>query len=244
MSLVHNEFESKPEIILITYDEVIKSPYPFLLNKINKKLSFFYKEYLDIDKFNGLDMKNLVRFCIQRTDKHLFRYLSKIDFDVETSLKQLLDRYFEVYEESPLLEIGESLILLLSQKFTKKVYIHTEVYDIRVHMDIQNTYKDMERVVYVAGDFGDVLDKIEEDITSYFINDLDYLDTIVEKGKAEYTNIMLANYAYNYILGEDGELEYRLDVEKLLDGIVCKFATFSPVHLTEEHFSQVELDKA
>lgn len=236
---MHNEFEGKPEIIFITYDEVIKSPYPFLLNEINTSLQGVYDTFLDLSEVKGRDMGNLLRLCTQRTDRNLFEYLAKREFDYATALKELKDRYFEVYDKSPLLTMGTSLQMLLTQKFTEKVYIYTEEYDIRVHLDIQNTYKDMKRVNYVTGDFGKVLDKLEG-ITSYILNDLDYIIDILNKDKAEYTNILLASYGYNYVLDEDNDsLDLRIDVEHLIKDRICKFGTFIPAEFTHQDFSQV-----
>lgn len=241
MSLMQNPFDGKDEVIFITYDDVIKTPFPFLLNKINEKLSSFYEPFLDLDKIKGLDMNNLNRLCVQRTDKQIFRFLAKTDFDVDGSLKELHERYFEVYEESPLLATGHSLIRLLSQKFTKKVYIHTDVYDMRVHLDIQNTYNDMDRVNYVTGDLDSVLKELEG-ITTYMVADMDHVVKILrsDKEKLQYINILMAQYGYNYIFNDStNELEYRLDVEKLIGENICKFATFMPIQFKDEHFSQV-----
>jgi len=237
---MHNEFDAKAEILFITYDEIIKSPYPYLLNKIDTELSPYYESFIDVEKFKGLDMNNLLRFCTQRTDKHLFRYLSKVDFDVDGALKELKDRYYEVYKDSPLLSMGDSIKMLLTQKFTEKIYIYTDIYDIRVHLDIQTMFGDMQRVNYVSGNIQKVLNKLEG-ITTFVINDLDYLFDIVESGKTEYVNIMLASYAYNYIYNEDTkELELRVDVESMLKDKICKFATFIPAEFKREHFSQLK----
>jgi hypothetical protein len=236
---MHNEFEGRSETVLVTYDDVIKTPYPFLLNKIDTKLRSFYEAFLDVDKFKGLDMNNLLRLCVQRTDRHLFRYLAKTDFDFDGALKELQDRYFEIYEQSPLLAMGDGIQMMLTQKFTNKIYIYTEVYDIRVHLDIQKTFNDMERVNYITGDFPSVLNKLDG-ITSYIVNDLDYVIDIINSGKTEFTNIMLAQYGYNYALDDDTQtLEFRMNLSDLIGDRVCKLGTFMPVNFTEKHFSQL-----
>jgi hypothetical protein len=239
MSLVHNKFEVRPEIIFINYDEIIKSPYPYLLNKIDTTLRQFYEPFLDVDKFKGLNLDNLLRFCTQRTDKQLFRYLSKVDFDVDGALKELKDRYMDLYDKSPLLSMGESIKMLLTQKFTEKIYIYSEIYDRRIHLDIQTLYNDMERVNYVCGNFKEVIQSLDG-ITSYIVNDIDYIHDIFEAKKADYTHIMLASYAYNYAMNEDeSDLEFRIDLKDLTKDIVCKIASFTPVDFEEKHFSQL-----
>jgi hypothetical protein len=239
MTLMHNKFEERPEVLLITYEDIIKCPYPFLLNKIDTKLSPYYESFLDLEKFKGMDMDNLLRLCIQRSDIDIFKFLAKEEFDTAGALKDLKDRYFEIYKDSPLLKIGNSLGMMLSQKFTEKIYIYSEVYDIRIHLDVQENFPDMERVNYVSGNFEAVLDKLEG-ITTFIVNDIDYIVDIINKEKAEYANIMLASYGYNYFYNDDtNAMDLRCDVEKIIGDRVCKFATFIPVDLSEKHFSQL-----
>lgn len=244
MTLMHNKFEEQPEVIFITYEDVIKSPYPFILNKIDTELKSYYEPYLDLDKFSGLDMDNLLRLCVQRTDPNILRFFQKIDFDANGALAEIKNRYFEMYEKSELLKIGYSLDMVMPQKFCEKIYIYTPVYDIRVHLDIQRNFNDMKLVNYVSGDFDKVLDKLGDEITTYIVNDLDYVVHILEKDKANYTNIMLASYGYNYIYDEEEDkLDFRLDIQGLLENAICKFATFIPVDFTERHFSQLRKPK-
>jgi hypothetical protein len=239
MSLFHNEFDARPEIIFITYEDVIKSPYPYLLNKINTDLSDYYKDFIDLDKIKGLDMFNLTRLCVQRTEKNILRYLAKTEFDYDGALGDLKNHYFTIYKDSPLLSIGESLNMVIPQKFTKNVYIYTEKYDVRIHLDIMENFKDMDKVKYVSGSFAKALEKLEG-ITTFILNDLDYVIDILNAGKEEYTNIMIASYGYNYIYNEDDDvLELRLDLDQLLKGKICKYATFMPVNLDRKHFSQI-----
>jgi hypothetical protein len=241
MSLVHNEYETRPEVVFITYEDVIKTPYPFLLNKIDTRLREFYEPFIDVDKFKGLDMNNLLRLCTQRNDRNVFRWLAKKDFDIDGSLKELKDRYFELYKDSELLKIGESVKLMLTQKFTKKIYIYSEVYDIRIHLDIQESFQDMKRVNYITGDFEKVLDKVEG-VTSFIVSDFDYVYDIIQKEKADYTNILLGNYGYNFIFNEDtNAMEFRLDHKKLIGDRVCKFSTFIPAEFKSKHFTQLEV---
>lgn len=240
MSIMHNPFEGRDEIIFITYDEVIRSPYPFLLDKINTDFREIYQSFLKTEMFERYDIKQLLGFCSKRTDKDLFKYLSRFEFDYDTSLRDLKSRYIELYDESELLKIGESLFLLLTQKFTKKVYIYTEDYDIRVHLDIQKTYNDMERVSYIYGDFKEAL-QLAEGVTNFIINDLDYLIDIIDSGKADYTTIMLASYGYNFVYNEDKEdIELRIKPEDFIGDIPCKFTTFIPHDYSEDHFRGVE----
>jgi hypothetical protein len=239
MTLMQNPFEGRPEIIFMCYEDVIKSPYPFLLNEINTKLSQYYESFLDLDKIKGKDLFNLSRLCVQRSKPNILEYLAKTEFDYVKALKDLKDRYFKVYADSELLAMGKNMDILLAQKFTKKIYLYTEIYDIRIHLDIQETFKDMQRVTYVTGSFKNVINKIEG-ITSYILNDLDYAYQIIKEGKEEYTDIMVANYGYNYFVDDDSqELELRLNMQSLIKDSICKFGTFTPLAMDERHFTQI-----
>jgi hypothetical protein len=241
MVLMQNEFEGKPEIIFMDYEGVVKSPYPFLLNKINTELAPYYESFLDMNKIKGLDIYNLTRIAVQRTDKNILRYLAKSDFDCDQALKDLKNRYLNLYEESELLSMGGNMDILLAQKFTKKIYLYTEEYDIRIHMDIQNIFHDMQRVTYVSGNIEKVLEKLEG-ITSYMVGDIDHVYHIIKSGKADYTNIMLANYGYNYYMDDDTKkIDLCLDIKELTKDVICKFGTFTPANLTEKHFSRLQI---
>jgi hypothetical protein len=240
--LQHNDFEMRPERIFITYNEVIRNPYVYLFNKIDTKLRDFYKDFIDVDKFKGLNDKNMLRFLTERTDKQPFRFLAKRDFDMDDALKELMHRYPKIYEESPLLDIGDQIHMMLTQKFTEKIFVYTEEYDVRVHADIQKLYNNMERVTYVSGDFAKLIQRPELDgITTYIVNDLDYIYEVLEAGKADYVNFLLAKYAYNYIYNEDDDkMELRMDMEDMMGEAICKIAMFTPARFTEEHFTQYE----
>lgn len=240
MSLMHNPFEGRDEVIFITYDEIIKSPYPFILDKINTNYKDIYKDFIKTEMFDGLDIKQLLGFCSKRTDKDLFKYLAKMDFDYKGAMDDLKYRYIDMYENSELLKIGESIFMMLTQTFTKKIYIYTEEYDVRVHLDIQKTYDDMNKVNYISGDFSEAIKKVEG-VTNYIISDLDYLIDILDAGKADYTTILLASYGYNYIFNEDkGDIELRINPDDFIKDTICKFSTFIPHDYDIEHFRGLE----
>jgi len=237
MSLMHNVFDGRPEVIFITYEDVIKTPYPFLLYQIIHKYRHIYDEFLHLDTIEKMDMKNLYRFCLQRTNRNVLVDLAKREFDVDEALSDLKKKFFNIYENCELLAIGNSLPLILSQKFTKKIYVHTEEYDIRVHMDLQKTYHNMTKVNYVTGNLVDVLDALPEPVTTFILNDITDVGTIIFKQKEEYTNILVASYGYNYTLNEEGKMILRVNIEDFTKDRIFKFATFIPQELTEDHFT-------
>jgi len=231
-----DEFTKKPEIIFITYDEVIKSPYPFILKQISTRYKQFYEPYLDLSRIEKMDENNLDRLCVQRTDKNLFRYLSKIPFDFDKSMSDILNKFDDMYFNCPLMKMGTALTFLLSQKFTQKVYIYTEKYDKRVHLDIQTTYRDMDRVNYITGNFDEVICSLNG-VTSYILNDINYLVPLIHHKKTEYTNILVGNFGYNYALNDQNQMVLRINIDEWVKEFIFKFATFMPIEFTDEHFT-------
>ncbi len=246
MTLMHNPFEGRAEIFFIMYEDIVKTIDPFILKAIknNQILSESFKNIIRLDDFKDLDDNNLLRLCIQRTNQNILEYLAKGKFDYDETYKTLKysPSFFDIYKESELLEMGKNIQLMLNQKFTEKIYIYTEEYDIRVHLDIQETYNNMEKINYVWGDFTKALQDLEG-ITTIIINNVDYMFDIIQSGKSDYTTVMIPMYGYNYVEIEDNDLlELRLDLESLVEDTICKPFLFSPVKLKEEHFSQIDLN--
>lgn len=232
-TLMHNPRMGKPEVIFVTYDEVIKSPYPVLLHQILYRFRSVYEKFLNFDDIDGMDVKALMLYCTKRTHKNVFRDLMITEFDIDKSLKEATDRFFDVYSKSDLLSIGDSLRRVAAQRFTKKIYIYTPVYDLRVHIDIQETYGDMDKINYVNGDFTEVIKNLPE-ITSYFLNDAEYVNALIEMKKLKHTTVLLAEYGFNYIK-EGDELFYKFDVESATEEHKFKFGSFAPFIVTDDH---------
>lgn len=235
MTLMQNPFEGRNEILLITYEDVIRSKTPFILKELIKYKNI-YKDYIDFSKFENLNDDNLLRFSIQRTKKNILEFLALKEFDYEKQLKDLSNLYFDLYEESNILSMCENINMLLTQRFIDKIYIFTEEYDIRVHIDIEVLFNS-DKVIYVTGNFKDTI-KIINGVTNFFINDIDYLLDIMDSGLYEYTNISMASYGYNYVEVDD-KLELRLDALNIIGDSICKFATFMPIRFEKKHFNQI-----
>lgn len=239
MSLFHNEFDARKEVIFITYEDVIKSYQPTLLRYILDNYPDKFSHFINIDKIKRLDQNNLIRLCIQRTNKNILEYLAIREFDYELVLKTLKSKIVDLYFESPILVMGDSLNILLTQKFVDTIYIYSEEYDPRIHEDLIELYNQNEKIRYVVGDFSSCIRKIPE-VTTFILNDVDYVLDIINEGKEEYSNILIANYGYNYILNEEtDEIELRIDLDKILANKVCKHAIFTPLNMDTTYFTQL-----
>jgi hypothetical protein len=230
--------KQRTEVIFIPYEEVIKSPYPILLQTVISKYNDFYSKFLDLRRLDGHDLNNLTRFCIQRSDVNIFEYLATADFDFENSLSELKKRFANLYSSSELLKIGQSLPMLMAQRFTEKIYIYSPEYDPRIHLDLQNSLGSMDKISYIVGkNIGEVVGKIPERITSFILNDIAQVVRINETGKLKDSTVLLASYGYNYAINEKDELDYKMDVEALAKATPFEFATFIPRELIHADFA-------
>ena len=221
---------SDDEVIFIIYDGIIKTPIPFLLKKLqDSEYNEGYSDAIDYSKFKDFDENQLLAVTSRRLNKNILEYLAIDEFDYKVTYDDLIQRFPTIYSDSKLLSIGRSIYILLHQSFLKKIYIYSEYYDERIQSDISNSFKDLENVTYVSGNFEDVISKIPEKITTYVIDDIDYITILINLKKIQYTNILLAKYGFNYKLNEDSNMPVlKIDnIDELIKKEIFKLATFS-----------------
>lgn len=222
---------SDNEVIFITYDGVIKSPVPFILKMLQTSdYEEGYSDMINYNRFKGLDDGQLLGLATRRITKNILEYLATQEFDYEASYQDLILRFPNIYEESKLLSMGNSIHITTQQSFLKHIYIYTEYYDKRVQDDISNTYNDLHNITYVSGDFKDVISKVPERITSYVLNDIEYINILLDMNKLSYTNVLLAKYGYNYKADKDDHTKVILkidDIDNVCKENIFKLAMFS-----------------
>lgn len=226
-----NETAFNPEYIFIAYDGIIKNYRLALIEKILKTYKDAYKDFIDVDSLEKMSYQQLMGLVIRSTESNIIEYLAKKKFDTDTALIDVYNKYPELYEDSSLLSIGSSIHILLRQKFTSKIYIWTPNYDERIYNDIQMLYGANDVIEYITGSFTEVINSIEENITSYILNDIELVKELIAIGKVSYSNILLANYGYNYRLNDKGEAELDIDnIDELAKYHIFKIVTFEPTN--------------
>lgn len=234
------ELSKQPENIFVDYEGVIKSSVPTLLSQLELVFKESLKDFINFDMITGMKRANLTRISVQRTEKNILKYLAKKEFDYDKTLKEISDSFVDLYMNSDNLVMAETLSgIILKQKFLNNLYIHTEEYDKRIHYDIQNNFKiNCSKVHYITGKKEEVYDDLQG-ITSFILNDIEDILLLIKLKKTEYTNILVANYGYNYKLDEKtGEVVPKVELtEDMLKKNIFKFATFMPVKLTLDHFN-------
>lgn len=202
-----------PEIVFVTYDMVIKDYRPFILKTIaeSDQLMLAYKEFIDTALVETLTDKQKNFLPVISRSRNIFEHIAIKKFNYDKSLKEFISMYPNIYSDSELLTFGESIHVLKRQKFTSKIFIYTEEYDERIHYDIQSTYTDMGLIEYVSGPFEDVIMSINENITTYVLNDADLVDKLIALDRVKETEILIADIAYNYKINDKNELMVKID---------------------------------
>lgn len=226
-----NDFAAQKEVLFITYDDVIKSTKLFILKKLMEaEYRFGYKDYIDYKKIDSKTDEELTAIITASPYKNILKLLATKLFDYDVTYTDLVMTYPESITSSKLLTFGDALFILMKQKFLSKVYMYTESYDENVHKDIDTIYG-MSKITYVTGDFKEVVQDInkENKITSYIINDIDYLQQLIDMNSVAYTNILIGNYGYNYKLNEDKIPILKIDdIDTLKKEKIFKFGMFEP----------------
>lgn len=224
------DFTKRPETFFITYEDVIKSSYMLAL----KDLINSQKEYLnliDFDIFEHIKTPDELKFfLLNRPYENILKNINLKEFDFNSEWKKISKIDPELYENDKGLKIASTVSILELQKFVKNVYIWTEEYDERIHKDITHNYKNDEIVKYVIGDFKEAINNIS-DITCYILNDINFIPTLIDISKVEYSTIMVANYKYNYVHSEeDMELKLKIgDTTELQQKNTFKLYMFDPM---------------
>lgn len=235
MTKVNNPFTMREEIILIEYKDVIKCPSAGILNLIKKDYMNDLKGLINTKKLNLMDFKNLQRMAIERPCKNILDYIKVSDFNTNEIYNALYNAYDTIYMDLPLMVMGQSLYFISQQKFTKKIYIYSEEYDKKIEFDIKENYCEMKNIYYVAGKLEDIINNIEP-VTSYIFADVDNVKTIMDLDKIEYTEIMVAEYGYNYEI-KNSTLVIKGGYEDMTYDKKFKIACFTPLKMDNSYFT-------
>lgn len=197
-----NEVAFKPEYIFIVYDDIIRTYTPTIINKILSMKSD-YSDFIDYTKIENATPHDIMWLSQIRTSYNILEYLGKKTFDYDMTLMNICQMVDNVYKDSPDMVIGSALPIMASQSFIKKIYIYAPN-NKYVNQDILNICKtNKDNIIIVNGDFEDAINSIKDKITLYIVNDVFMADIIMSDSSRKYSDIMVAEYGYNYKLDTD-----------------------------------------
>ena len=231
----NNPFTIREEIIQMEHDDEVKCPSLGILELIKEKYIDDLKELIDIPKIQRMDSKNLQRLCVERPTKNILDYLKLTDFNTGDIYDELYKSDKSIYMGLPLMTMGSSLYVLSPQKFVKGIYIFSEEYDEKIEYNIYENFNDLSNVYYVAGDLKEIIQTIPKP-TMYIFSDIDHVQTIIDENKIEYTEILIAQYGYNYEV-KNSILQIKGDYDKLMPELYFKIASFSPLKMDKSFYT-------
>lgn len=215
-----NELAMKNEYVFITFNDVLRTYAPTVL-KILKGESYRKEmsSFIDYDKFDNLSDEELNFFCLKRTHRNILDEVAKRRFDTALTLTDILYKHNNlIIENGCNLSMANSMALLAQQKFTKKMYIYSEFKDdVKI---VSEVFGKFANCYFVSGDFTSAIKSIKEDITLYVLDDADRVYDLINLDKAKYTDILIANYGFNYTYDK----EQQIPVLKLTDENLFKKA--------------------
>lgn len=233
-------YTKREEVIFIDYNEVIKSPTLFMLKMIRDKLQDVYRDFIHVEFLDGKTDEELEIYLLQRKNKNIFLDLAKRKFNYTKAYNDLYVKYDDMYIRSPLLKIGTTIDFISAQKFNKKIYFYSEVYDPRIEIDIKYSFKDTSKMEYVYGDLEKVMETIEPP-TSFMLHDVWTLPRLVMLNKTYLTDIVCSRYTYNLKYNTElNEVEPVVLVEKYIEESLFKFGLFAPINFNSNHTKHLE----
>ena len=234
-------FATRDQYIFICYKDIIKHCYPMMLKKIIDEYYDELNSFLYLDMIKDYDIYNLERLCVERIDINPLKYIKRDICSNETAdelLKTFEDDMYDMYTHSKFTLFGAKIFNLLVQKQIKGIYIYVDrridqiLYDCKVHFDQFG-----DKIKYVCGDFIDVIKKLPNKPTSYIINDVDYIQKLIDNDLIEFTEVIVAELGYNFKLSEGGNIILKNDYESLMKEKIFKIGYLPTIELDNKHLS-------
>ena len=132
----------------ITYDGMIKNFQLTLLEILRSDImKDKYNDILKIDILQELNVDELEGICLASESENILATIGRrMDVNYGAMLLDLFNKFPDLFSESKLLPLGQSINILNRQSFMDKIYLYTPVYDERIYMDIGDTFGDSKVV--------------------------------------------------------------------------------------------------
>lgn len=198
--------------LLFVYDNVIKSPDPFILklaaNKYSKKLEDFM--YLELPYTSTLPA--ITQRCVMRTIKNPIEWLAKKKFDYDKLYNELKAKSIRLYEDSIYLRSMDTISIFLKSYCIGKIYVWNDTYDKRQLYDlsgyIDKSNGKMEYVV--APTLQQAIDTIGN-VHVVYDWDVDRVAEMVNAGINDDILFAVADYPFNFEPDDLTKFKYELN---------------------------------
>lgn len=226
--------------IFIMYDGVIKDPRENIINFILEDSEEVRLDNIfPISLLRSLTPQQKRGLIVCSTSFNFFEFLcglSKAKDINKEEIQGLLDymtsEYLgrsDLYNDLPLLVIGDSIPKLLKMSNISKIYIYTPVKDKRVIMDLIGEYGKQEKIEMVHGNIENIL-KEYQDISTFMINDLYVVECLKKLYPKKKLDILIPDYLYLYAHENTPVLKINdVAIEEYLKGTSYYVKLFKPV---------------
>lgn len=229
----------KIERVFICYEDVIRSIKFGVLKYIKQpQVRPNYEDYINFSAFENFTDGQLLAWLSALPSQNLFEMIAKKEFDYKNSY---IDTVFEaegIFLNAYILDIGKSIAALLPQKFVERIYVYYPHDDPRIDENLKMVFPiNNNKIHIVTGKFEDAVNSITDNITMYIINDIEMMLTLSRMGRLANSQVMIADYAYNYGIEstDEGDLPVLKikDIDKFSDENKCYVKVFTPTTAAE-----------
>lgn len=191
----------KPITVFLPYNEILRDHNTFLLHLIMEtpNLRKQLEPYISFERFECQSDTRIRVLILNRTKKNLLEWLAIKKFDYETNYRKLYEKFPQMFEESPPLDMYIALTSMAKEEFVKRIVIYGERKDIRTMYDIAQTFDKNKKVQYVTGPYLDAISAVGE-IDLFVDSDIDRLSAVMYMPQYYNSTFMIAQYGYNYEL--------------------------------------------
>lgn len=210
--------------IMFAYNNVLKCPDAYILDRLCKVYHNKYESYINFSNLDTLSPDAMMPFIASRPKKNLLEWLAIKEFNYEKNYDMLFHKWIDMYERSAELNMYKIAKKFVRSYCINNIYIYNPEYDKRQHFDIINHFSKNQKVQYCTGEIQDVIDKIGN-LNVFYDWDIDRVKKLVDSGVNEDTLIAIATYGFN--LDDNGlDLKYNLSRSS-------QIATFTPYTYNE-----------
>lgn len=208
MMEMYKKLQVETANVVFVYDNVLKSPDPFIIKSIKTKYRENFEDFLDFSLIDTMANDDALSFAtLHRKIKNPLEWLAKKEFDYEKFYTKMKKKFKQLYIESPELYQYKTLKTYSRSYCIDKIYIWNPYYDVRQHADLQDILESNNNIQYVVSEnFVDCLDDIG-DVNLVYDWDIDRVKTIIDGGNHNHIYFGVAAYPFNL---ENDELKYEL----------------------------------
>lgn len=226
--------------MFVVFNDVIKTPSMAILKGLLEPgMKENFSSVIDYTRFEFMNDDNLLRLCIQRTDKNILKYLgTSEDFDYDKMYDTMYKTITDKFTPYPSLRMVEVLAMAISTPQVGTVCVYSDTYEPEIQTELGLLFNaNSKKIKYVNGGLTRALSG--RNVSLFVLPDLDYLDKLYDIYPMNGKEVLIGNYGYNYTLDESGNLVFKFDLEKsITHQSIFKLRAFAPFELQERHITQ------